>query len=105
MTELSRRLFLKRGSLTVAAAGFLSAVPGMPSLLAGLESDSGEASGAGASAAEVGAGGAGEAGSVDGTLIAHVKDLSTGEISVYLGENEYTYRDPDMAAKLLRVTR
>jgi hypothetical protein len=38
-------------------------------------------------------------------LIAHVRDLSTGEITVYMGENEYTYRDQQLASRLFRATR
>jgi len=103
-SDWTRRIFLKRGSLTVAAAGVMASVPGMPSLFAEGESD-----GSGAVAAsEAGSAGAAEAGSTEELgqpLIAHVKDLSTGEISIYMGQNEYTYRDPQMAAKLLQATR
>jgi hypothetical protein len=100
MNELSRRLFLKRGSLTVAAAGIASSVPGM-NLLSSLGPDSADAG----EAASVGSGEAASADSLSGPLIAHVKDLSTGEISIFMGENEYSYRDPQMAAKLLRAAR
>jgi hypothetical protein len=41
--------------------------------------------------------------SLDGPLVAHVKDLSTGEIGVYLGTSEVTFRDPHLAAKLYRA--
>jgi hypothetical protein len=38
-----------------------------------------------------------------GPLVAHVKDLSTGEIGVYMGTSEVTFRDPHLAAKLYRT--
>jgi hypothetical protein len=99
MNELSRRLFLKRGSLGVVAAGIASSVPGA-SLISSLGSEGGDAGEAASlSSAEVGS--ANEA----GPLVAHVTDVSTGEISIFLGENEYSYRDPQMAARLLRATR
>jgi hypothetical protein len=41
--------------------------------------------------------------SPDGPLVAHVKDLSTGEIGVYMGTSEVTFRDPQLAAKLYRA--
>jgi hypothetical protein len=41
--------------------------------------------------------------SLDGPLVAHVKDLSTGEIGVYMGTSEVTFRDPHLAAKLYRA--
>ena len=41
--------------------------------------------------------------SLDGPLVAHVKDLSTGEIGVYMGTSEVTFRDPHLAAKLYRT--
>jgi hypothetical protein len=99
MNELSRRLFLKRGSLGVVAAGIATSVPGM-SLISSLGSDSGDAGeAASVSSAEV------DSANVAGPLVAHVTDLSTGQISVFLGENEYSYRDPQMAARLLRATQ
>ncbi len=41
--------------------------------------------------------------SLDGPLVAHVKDLSTGEIGVYMGTSEVTFRDPHLAARLYRA--
>jgi hypothetical protein len=38
-------------------------------------------------------------------LIAHVKDLQTGEISLYMGEREFTYLDPTLAARLVRAAK
>jgi hypothetical protein len=41
--------------------------------------------------------------SLDGPLVAHVKNLSTGDIGVYMGTSEVTFRDPQLAAKLYRA--
>lgn len=96
MSGVSRRLFLKQGSLAVAAAGALSAVPGLPSLLSTADS---EAPAADAAAGDV------SAGELTEPLVAHVRNLSTGEISLFLGDNEVTYRDPQLAARLFRAAR
>ena len=40
---------------------------------------------------------------LDGPLVAHVKNLSTGEIGVYMGTSEVTFRDPHLAAKHYRT--
>jgi hypothetical protein len=97
MSLLSRRSFLRNGSVTVVAAGVVTAIPGLSSLLT-------------ASAADVPA--------LDGTvtnvvedpslgseLVAHVRDLATGEIAVYHGTEEFTFHDREMAARLFRASR
>lgn len=43
--------------------------------------------------------------SLETPLVAHVKDLATGEIGVYFGTNEVTFTDPGLAARLFRVTQ
>ncbi|MBO0730803.1 MAG: twin-arginine translocation signal domain-containing protein [Acidimicrobiaceae bacterium] len=96
MPGLSRRTFLTRGSLVVAAGGVASALPGVGSLLQVTEADAPELTGA-ASDAEV------AAAEGSGPLVAHVKDLQTGEISLYRGEQEITVRNPSMAAQLHRA--
>lgn len=96
MPSLSRRSFLTRGSLVVAAGGVASALPGIGSLIQVGESDAPELSGV-ASDAEV------AAADGSGPLVAHVKDLQTGEISLYRGEQEITVRNPSIAAQLHRA--
>jgi hypothetical protein len=39
------------------------------------------------------------------SLVVQVRDLQTGEMSVYLGEREIVYRDPGLASKILRSAR
>ena len=98
MSDLSRRVFLKRGSLAVAATGAVAAVPGLPMLLSATEGDAPAASNAAGSAA-------GETTGLTDTLVAHVKDLQTGEISLFLGEREVTYVDANLARFLHQAAR
>jgi hypothetical protein len=41
----------------------------------------------------------------DESLIAHVKDSRTGEISLFIGQREVTFHDRKVAARLVRATR
>ncbi len=96
MENVSRRGLLRNGSLAVVGVGLVAAGP------AALLAKAPDASAAGRSPAPESA--ALPAGaSLDGPLVAHVKDLSTGEIGVYLGTSEVTFRDPHLAAKLYRA--
>ena len=94
MENVSRRGLLRNGSLAVIGVGLVGAVP------AGLAPKGSDASAADPSpesaALLTGA-------SLDGPLVAHVKNLSTGDIGVYMGTSEVTFRDPHLAAKLYRT--
>jgi hypothetical protein len=99
---VSRRTFLGRGSVTVAAAGLLSSIPGLSSLLGTAGADGPALDGAaadGAAAADA------SAGSLTEPLVAHVRDVSSGEISLFTGTREVLIRDPQLANRLLRATR
>ena len=41
----------------------------------------------------------------DGVLVAHVKDLASGRISVFSGTREVVIRDAGMAARLARAMK
>ena len=98
MENVSRRGLLRNGSLAVVGVGLVAAVP------AGLAPKAPGASAAERSPATAPHSAALPAGaSLDGPLVAHVKDLSTGEIGVYMGTSEVTFRDPHLAAKLYRT--
>jgi hypothetical protein len=97
--DLSRRSFLKRGSLGVAAVGLVSTVPGLPGLLTQVSSDAPAVDGAASETAGA------DAAALSEPLVVHVRDLQTGEMSLYLGEREIAYRDPQLASRLLRATR
>ena len=88
MTQLSRRRFITRGSVGFALAGALAAVPGLGSVLklrpASAPIDP-------SSSAE--------------PLIAHVRDLSSGEMSLFVGTNQVIHRDADLAARLYNAVQ
>jgi hypothetical protein len=98
MPGLSRRSFLTRGSILVAVGSVASAVPGLGSLLQVSEEDAPGVSGAATDAGTAGA-------EMTSPLVAHVKDLQTGEISLYQGEQQVIYKDPALAARLYRASR
>jgi hypothetical protein len=95
---LSRRAFLRRGTLTAAAVGVLGSVPGLSGLFVSGASEA-PALETGASDAET------DAGALSEPLLAHVKDLDTGEISVFQGEREIVIRNPAVARSLFSAAR
>jgi hypothetical protein len=98
MSGLSRRMFLKQGSMTMAAAGAVAALPGLPLLLNAAESDA-------PVAAPVAESAGAEPAPLTETLVAHVKDLQTGEMSLFMGEREVVFHDPNLAALLHQAAR
>jgi len=96
MAPLNRRDFLKRGSMAVAAAGVASAVPmALPTLAGAVTTAPTNAEDTGEDA-ETG-------GHLDRPLVAHVRDLYTGEIGLFYGDHEVVYRDRKLAAQLHRA--
>jgi hypothetical protein len=91
---LSRRSFLRRGAVTAAAVGVVGSVPGLSGLLVGGAADA-PAAESGATEAE------GDVGALTQPLVAHVKDLGTGQISLFQGEQETVVRNPALARQLL----
>ena len=100
MSEFTRRAFLKTSSAAVVAAGALAAAPGLPAAVSALES-SGPADTGAADAAVTDSG----ASTLGGPLIAHVRDLATGEIGLFTGTREVTVLDPSLAVRLARAVR
>ncbi len=90
---LSRRNFLHRGAFTAAAVAVAGSVPGLSGLVAGTASE------APAVDAEVNEA-ADESGALTEPIVAHVKDLTTGEISLFQGEREVVVRSPELARSL-----
>jgi hypothetical protein len=95
MEKHSRRAFLRQGSLALGAAGAVAALPGLPAVL-----ESGGAPATEAATAELPKGV-----ELSEPLVAHVRDLATGEIDVFAGERQITYRDPHLAARLFKATQ
>jgi len=83
----SRRAFLSRGSLGLALAGAAALVPGLSTVLK-LPAPS-FAAPALPSTAE--------------PLVAHVRDLASGEVSLMLGTDHVVLRDANLAARLYRA--
>jgi hypothetical protein len=100
---MSRRAVLRAGTIGAAAVG---AVTAFPSLLGELTAAGPEVS-AGASDATAVATDAEalSASSFEEPIVAHIKDASSGDMSLYVGEREIPYRDPALVHKLIRVAR
>lgn len=101
MEPVTRRLFLMRSSLVAAAAGALTTVPGLAGVFGATATDAPALDDATTMGAEA------DAGEADLTqpLVAHVKDLSTGEISLFSGTREFVTHDPQLASRLFRAAR
>jgi len=88
VTKLSRRSFLKQTSATAAT---LSLVPALPALAAFSHSP--------------------EAGvkewpaPLTGSMVAHVSDVASGEITLFWGDKEIVFRDAQTVARLIRAAR
>jgi hypothetical protein len=96
--SLSRRNFLRRGTFTAAAVAVASSVPGISTLVAGTAAD--------APAVDTGVSdAAGESGALTEPLVAQVKDLNTGEISLFQGEREVVVHAPGLARSLASAAR
>ncbi len=99
--DMSRRKFLRTGSLTMAAAAAVSAIPGLPSILGDAEADApGASSAAAGTAPALGS----EASGLASPVTAHVSDLS-GELSLFVENRTVVVRDPALVARLLAASR
>ena len=92
MEPTSRRQFLKRSSAVAAAAGVAAAVPaGAAHALTKPDANSVPR--------------LPDDDSVDVPVIAHVRDVRKGLVSLYVGEREITIKDRRLAASLFHATR
>jgi hypothetical protein len=94
VSGLSRRLFLTKSSLTVVAAGVVSAMPALPAVVSSAEAE------APAAEEEIGS-----SETLTAPLVAHVKNLQTGEVSLYSGEREISILDRGLAARLFNAAK
>jgi hypothetical protein len=101
MSGVSRRVFLKGGSAAVVAAGAISAIPGLPALIGTAETQAP----ADVGATEAAVADAESSGTLAEPLIAHIRDLSSGEISLFNGTREISLFDPGLARSLARALR
>jgi hypothetical protein len=96
--SLSRRNFLRRGTFTAAAVAVASSVPGISTLVASTAAE--------APAVDTGVSdAAGDGGDLTEPLVAQVKDLDTGEISLFQGEREVVVHSPALARSLASAAR
>jgi hypothetical protein len=89
---------LRRGTLTAAAVAVATSAPGISTLVTTTTADA-PALDSGVSEA------ADDSGPLTEPLIAHLKDLSTGEISLFQGEQEVVVRSPALARSLMSAAR
>jgi hypothetical protein len=94
MEPIDRRRFLMQGGAAVAAAGVASVVPisGANALMKGRN------------AAEHHAAVPADA-KLDEPVVAHLRDLQSGEVSLFKGHKEVTVKDKHLAALLFNATR
>jgi len=96
MSENSRRSFIRHATLGTAALGATVLVPASLSQEASARTR--------AQTQQAATQGAVHQGAVhQGPLMAYVKNPSTGEIAVMVGEREVLHRDPQLAAQLGRI--
>ena len=95
---LSRRNFLRRGTFTAAAVAVASSVPGISTLVATTSADA-PAVDTGVSEA------ADDSGALTEPLVAQLKYLGTGEISLFQGEREVVVHSPALARSLMSAAR
>jgi hypothetical protein len=83
--------------MAAGAATVVSSMPGIGGLLTTVESDSGEVGGAAA------ASGTELAPALSQPIVAHIVDLSSGEINIYQGTAQIVARSPGLAQALARL--
>lgn len=89
MSKLTRKGFLGKTSMGAAAIGALVSVPGLAHVT---EADA-------APAFKL------SRDDLASPLVAHVRDLKTGEIAVMVGTREIVYRDPQFVRRLLKAAQ
>ena len=87
MTDLNRRSFIKQTSLSGATLGLLSSLPALAVI-----SDSPQATMPETPHA-----------AFSGPVIAHVTDVSRGEVALLVGAREIIFRDPALVARLMKA--
>ncbi len=89
MAKLTRRVFFKQTTASVATLGVLAAAPGLVAVSEDPEVVENDLS----------------TFALPATLIAHVRDLATGEVALMVGTQEIVYRDPDLVMRLLKAVQ
>ena len=91
MAKLTRRTLIKQTSIGVAGVATLGTLTAMPSLAAPAAASSEHALAKQSIATH------------SGPMVVHVRNFSTGEISIMSGEKEVVLRDPALVVRLLQA--
>jgi hypothetical protein len=87
MAKLTRRGFFRQTTVSAATFGAMASVPGLSMMLESPEDPATEIS----------------PGALVGPLVAHIRDASTGELSLLVGTRELVVRDSDLVARLVKA--
>jgi hypothetical protein len=87
MAQVTRRKFLQQTTLGAATVGAAVAIPGLTQVA--------EA----ASVPEL------HMGAVSGPMVAHIRNISTGEIAIMVGTREIIVHDRRLVARLVKAAR
>jgi len=90
MNKVTRRVFLRRASMGVAAVGVATTVPSF--LRGSLKPTTKPSSGPARPLTAV---------AQQGPLVAHIQDASSGQITLMIGSREVTYQNQELAHQLL----
>jgi len=101
---INRRTFLIRGSGVLAAAGAATAIPAFLPMLAGADAAEPK-TGAASLGTPAGSTVDVSTGPMTEPLVAHIRDLSTGEIGLFSGEREFVIHDRHLARSLFKATQ
>ena len=93
MEPTNRRDFLKHASVAAAVAGVAAAAPLTIADAASASADDKKTPPVPASAR------------VDRHVVAHLRDVQTGEVAIYSGDREITVKDKRLAALLYKASR
>ena len=91
MPKVTRRGFIAQTSVSVATIGMLAAVPAFTA-----DPEATDVAATDLSTTLT---------NIPETLIAHVSDPASGEISLLVGTKEIIYRDPELVMRLLRAVQ
>jgi hypothetical protein len=89
MTNLTRRSFLKQTSVSTATLGLLPCLPALAAMPDSPQATTPELA----------------APPFSGPIIAHVSDVTLGEVTLLVGAREIIFRDPQLVAQLLKAAR
>lgn len=95
---LDRRSFLVRSGTAAALLGLAASTPGGTAIISGIESDAPAVGDGAATVTDVGVP------AMTDPVVAHVIDVTSGEISIYSGSQEVVLRNPGLAAQLVRAS-